>query len=87
MSDTTINLCRNFLLKSVKMHFSGNTEIWGFKKSNNLFMGFRINFILKIGTLEIVKNCFRQKKMKYNFLKKNGIFDQKLQFLRLYRNS
>ena len=29
-SDTTINLCGNILLKSVKMHFSGNTEILGF---------------------------------------------------------
>ena len=37
-------------------------------------MGFRIHFILKIGTLEIVKNRFRQKKkMKFNFLTKNGI--------------
>ena len=30
LSDTTINLCRNILLKSVKMHFSGNTKILGF---------------------------------------------------------
>ena len=30
LSDTTINLCRNILLKSVKMHLSGNTEILGF---------------------------------------------------------
>ena len=59
MSDTTINWCRNILWKSVKMHFSGNTEIWGFKKSTNMLMGFRIHFILKIGTLEIVKNRFR----------------------------
>ena len=29
MSVTTINLCGNILLKSVKMHFSGNTEILG----------------------------------------------------------
>ena len=29
MSDTMINLCENIILKSVKMHFSGNTEIWG----------------------------------------------------------
>ena len=49
-------------------------------------MGFRIHLILKIGTLEIVKNRFRQKKkMKFNFLKENGIFDQKLQFLRFFR--
>ena len=63
MSDTTKNLCRNILLKSVKMHFSGNTEIFrGLKNLTNLFMGFRIYFILKIGTLEIVKNRFRQKR-------------------------
>ena len=29
LSDT-INLCGKKLLKSVKMHFSGNTEIWVF---------------------------------------------------------
>ena len=46
------------MLKSVKLHFSGNTEIFG---STNMFMGFRIHFILKIGTIEIVKNRFRQK--------------------------
>ena len=46
-----------------------------------MFMGFRIHFILKISTLEIVKIRFRQKKsMKFNFLMKNWIFDQKLQF-------
>ena len=51
-------------------------------------MGFGIHFVSKIGTLEIVKNRFRQKqKMKFNFLKKNGIFDQKLQFLRFFRDS
>ena len=33
----------------------------GFKKSINMFMGFRIHFILNTGTLEIVKNRFRQK--------------------------
>ena len=27
-----------------------------FKKSSNFFMGFRIHFFLKIGTLEMVKN-------------------------------
>ena len=57
-------------LKSVKMHFSGNTKFWGFKKSTNLFIGFRIHFFLKIGTLDIVKNRFRIKKMKFIFLKK-----------------
>ena len=30
MSDTTIHFCGNIMLKSVKMHFSGNTEILGF---------------------------------------------------------
>ena len=29
MSDTTINLCGNIMLKSVKMHFAGDTEIFG----------------------------------------------------------
>ena len=30
MSDTTINLCGNIMLKSVKIFFSGNNEIFGF---------------------------------------------------------
>ena len=63
-------------------------KLWGFKKSTNLFMGFRSHPFLKIGTLEIVKNRFRQKKEnEIIFFKKNGIFDQKLQFLRFFRNS
>ena len=33
VSGTTINFCGNITLKSVKMHFSGHTEILGFKKS------------------------------------------------------
>ena len=78
MSVTTINLCGNILLKSVKMHFFlVIPKFWGFKKSTNLFTGFRIHFFLKIGTSEIVKNRFSQKKkVKLIFLKKNVIFDQ-----------
>ena len=30
MSDTTIDLCDNIMLKSIKMHFSGNTKILEF---------------------------------------------------------
>ena len=46
-------------------------KFWGFKKSTNLFTGFKIHFFLKIGTPEIVKNRFSQKKkLKLNFLKK-----------------
>ena len=46
-------------------------------------MGFRIQFILKIGTLEIVKNRFRQKQNEiYLFFQEKWDFDQKLQFLR-----
>ena len=58
LSDTTINLCRNILLKSVKCIFLVIPKFWGFKKSTNVFMGFRIHFILKIGTIEIVKNRY-----------------------------
>ena len=36
MSDTTINLCGNNMLKSVKMHFSGNTGIF---KVHSFFHG------------------------------------------------
>ena len=64
MSVTTINLCGNILLKSVKMHFFlVMPKFWGFKKSINLFTGFKIHFFLKIGTPEIVKNRFSQKKV------------------------
>ena len=37
MSDTTINLCENIILKSVKMHLSGYTEILGFLKFHSFF--------------------------------------------------
>ena len=79
MSVTAINLCGNILLKSVKMHFFlVIPKFWGFKKSTNLFTGFKIHFFLKNGTPEIVKNRFNQKKKKVKlfFLKKNAIFDQ-----------
>ena len=58
------------------MQFSGNTEILGLlKKSTNLFTGFKIHFFLKIGTPEIVKNSFSQKK------KMKLFFGRKMQFL------
>ena len=61
----------------------------GFKKSTNLFMGFKIHLILKFGILEVVKKRFRQKHRNefFFFFKENGIFDQKLQFLRFFKNS
>ena len=75
------------MLKSVKMHFSGNTEIFGFKKSTDVFTGLRIHFSFKIGTLETVKNRFGKKKREIYFfgrkmrcLTKIAIFDQKLRF-------
>ena len=76
MSVTAINLCGNILLKSVKMHFFlVIPKFWGFKKSTNLFTGFKIRFFLKIGTSEIVKNRFSQKqKVKLNF------FEEKCDF-------
>ena len=39
MSGTTINVCGNIMLKSVKMHFSGNIEIFGVLKSPPIFHG------------------------------------------------
>ena len=42
------------MLKSVKMHFSDNTEILGFKRVHYFFTGFRISFGYQTGTLEIV---------------------------------
>ena len=60
---------------SVKMHFSGATEIWCFKKFTNFFTGFRIRFFLKIGTFEIVKNRFSQKR------KWNLMFEEIMRFL------
>ena len=70
LSGTTIYLCGNILLKSLKMHFSGNTDFfiffffWGGGgiNSSNFFTGFRIHFFLSIDTLEIVKNHFSQKR-------------------------
>ena len=62
MSDKTINLCGNMLM-SVKMHFSGNTEILGFEKATIFFMGFRIHFFFSSNLyLEIVKNRFSKKR-------------------------
>ena len=63
LSVTAINLCRNILLKSVKMHFLVIQKFWVFKKPNQFVHGAqKIHFFLKIGTSEIVKNRFRQKK-------------------------
>ena len=60
-----VEVCKNtfFLL---------TPKFWGFKKSTNLFTGFKIHFFIKIGTPEIVKNRFSQKKKEseINFLKK-----------------
>ena len=55
------------MLKSVKMHFPVIPNFSGFKNSTNLFMVFRIHLNLKIGTLEIVKNRFRQKENEIKF--------------------
>ena len=56
-------------------------KFWGLKKSTNLFTGFKIHFFLKIGTPEIIKNRFSQKKeVKIIFLKTNAIFDQNCNF-------
>ena len=54
---TIIFFCGNIMLKSVKMHFFGNTEILGFKKFL-FYTWFRIHFGFQTGTLEIVKNHF-----------------------------
>ena len=47
LSDTTINLRRNILLKSVKMHFSGNTEIFFFLKVHQFVYGVQNSFNFK----------------------------------------
>ena len=62
MSDTPINSCGKFLLKSVKMHIYGNTKFLGLKKVLQFFHWVQNSFLLKIGTLEIVKNRFSQKR-------------------------
>ena len=43
MSDTTINLCEN-MSKSVKTHFSGNTEMLGFLKVYSFIHGVQNSF-------------------------------------------
>ena len=68
------------LLKSVKMQFSGNTEILEFQKGPIFFTGFRFHFFLKIGTFEIVNNRFAKTEVKFIFLKKIASFDQKCIF-------
>ena len=48
MSDTTISFCGNMMLKSVKMHFSGNTEILGFKKPTIFLWGSEVILLFKL---------------------------------------
>ena len=62
------------------MHFSGNTEILGFKKSTNFFTGFSIHFFVKIGTLGILKNRFSQNESEFFFFfkTKTNDFDHRL---------
>ena len=75
LSDTRMNLCGNILLKSVKMHFSGNTEILVFYKVHQFFHGLQNSFLFLNGTFDIVKNRFSQKKkVKLNVLKKKCEF-------------
>ena len=76
MSVTTINLCGTILLKSVKMHFLVIPKFWGFKKSTKLFTGFKIHFFLKIGTPEIAKKRFSEKKKESEII----FFEEKCEF-------
>ena len=69
MSDTTMNLCGNIMLKSVKMHFSVIPKFGVGLKGHSFFTGFRIRFIFQIGSLEIVKNRLAKKESEINFLK------------------
>ena len=48
MSDTTLNLFENIMLKSVKMHFTDITGISGVLKVHSFFTGFRIHFLFKL---------------------------------------
>ena len=58
----------------------------GFKKSTYFFTGFRIQFGIQTGTLEIVKNHFSQKmKVKLKFLERKCEFCPKLR--NSFRNS
>ena len=54
---------------------------WGVRGSSlhgHVFV--MINFIVKIGTLEIVKNRFRQQKMNFNVFVEKWDFDQNCNF-------
>ena len=68
MADTTINLCGNNMLKSVKMHF-----FWYYRNCTVLkcpwpfFTGLRNHFFFQIGTVAIVKNRFKHKKKKKKY--------------------
>ena len=44
MSDTTMNLCGNIMLKSVKMHFSVISKFGGGVKRPQLFHGVQNSF-------------------------------------------
>ena len=77
------------MLKSVKMHFSGNTEICLFFKPPPpyFFTGFRIHFGFQTVTLEIVKNHLSQKKSKIFFFGRKMRFLTNIAILRFFRNS
>ena len=48
MSDTTINFCGNIMLKSVKMHLSGNTKVLGFKRPPIFSRGSEFILVFKL---------------------------------------
>ena len=60
--------------KSVKLHFSVNTNNQDFLKVNSFFMGFKIQFCFQILFLKAEKYRFKQEKVKMDFLgEKNAI--------------
>ena len=88
MSVTTTNLFGNILLKSVKIPFSGNTEILGFKKILQFFHEVLNSFLFKNWYSLDCKEPFKPKrKVKFYFFKKNTIFDPTLQFLRFKKKN
>ena len=85
MSDKTINVCGNTLLKSVKMHFLVIPIFWGFKSPPIYPRGSEFIPFYKLVLLNLQN--YDSAKKESDFFKKNAILDQKLEFWGFFRNS
>ena len=78
----------NIMWKSVKLHFSVDTNILDCFKVSSLFHGLWISDLFYKSILLRLKDTVLSKnKIKLNFVRKNSIFDQTLRFLRIFEIS